>query len=488
MKSTHGRQVLAGVFVLALALTAAEAAEILIFEETFDANAADEFFITDTVNYGDWSEFPPPSLTPYSSPLWPVSGNRLKPFTPIGAGSYPNTTVRQIPVPAAVATGRSALRITFDSEVLQGGTWNPGGGEYGCYQGVLLHDTIVYFHSAQVVFDARQYTDWYQYQGNSYASGSPAGVVNWNILIEQLGGGSDRLTVVITKGGDTFTNTWISSDGFQFVNGKLRFGFMGDDGSGASDVELAYDNLRVWQVPVGEELVFQEIFDADAADEFFSTAPANYGDWSEFPPPTLTPYSSPLWPVSGNRLKPFTAIGAGSYPNTAVRQIPVTSLMANGTNYPMRITFDSEVLQGGTYNPGGGEYGCYQGVLLHNTIVYFHSAQPVFSARQYTDWYALYEIFYTPGSPAGVVHWDILIEQLGGGSDRLTAVITKGGNTFSNTWTSSSAFQFVSGEFKFGFMGDDGSGTSDVELAYDNLQVWQVGLTPPPVGSVVMIR
>ena len=488
---------LAGVF--AVALTAAGVgAEILIFEETFDANTGAEFYSTDPTNYGDWSEVPP-GVTPYSDPSWPVEGQRLKGITPLipGGGAYGNTAARQIPVPAAIVSGATAMRITFDSEVLLGGGYDPGGGDYGCYQGVLTGNHLTTLHSAGVVFGPLRYSDnaasirvpWYENVG-----WDPDGVVHWDMLIEQQGGGVEQFTVLITNGANSFSNTWSTASDpnvFQFVNGEFTFGFYGDDGSGASEVRMAYDNLQVWQVPIGEELVFQETFDADTAAEFYSTDPANYGDWSEVP--GQAPYSDPSWPVEANRLKAITPIGAGSFPNTAARQIPVTAVMANGTDYPMRITFDSEVLLGGTYNPGGGDYGCYQGVLTGDMLTQIHSAGVVFDVRRYSNWSGIYAPGGVGFDPDGVVHCDMLIEQQGSGVEQFTLKIIDDANVQTFVWATHSdpnVFQFVNGEFTFGFLGDDGSGASEVRMAYDNLQVWQVGIyvPPPQQGTLVVLR
>ena len=240
------------VALFAVALTAGQSnADITIFQETFDANTAAEFYSTDPTNYGAWSEYPP-AVTPYSDPAWSVAGGRLIGDTPLGAGSFPNTVAREISVPAGVANGSAPFRIEFDAQILQGGGYDPGGGNYGSYMGVLTGNIVTSLHSGGSMFGPIRYSDWNintiadpWFVDNGFV---PDGVVQWDMLFEPAGGGVYDVTATVSQGASSYTDNWSTTNdpsAFQFVDGKFRLGFMGDDGSGASAVSIAYDNLQV---------------------------------------------------------------------------------------------------------------------------------------------------------------------------------------------------------------------------------------------------
>ena len=243
MKTIHNTTLtVIAVAVLAVAVTAGDANATVIFEETFDTAAGADFFDTAPGTYGDWSE-DPPAATPFSNPDYPVVSGQLRAQTPLGAGSFPNVVSRQITVPGAVADGTLPLRITFDSEIITGLA------SFGSWQGILLHDTLIAFHSAGDLFDVRDWssTTWFGLYANGVALSS--GAVGWDILVEQLGGGTDRFTVNITTPGGSTTEIFTTSDAFQFSGSAFTLGFMADDGSGAEAVEIAYDNVQVVAVP-----------------------------------------------------------------------------------------------------------------------------------------------------------------------------------------------------------------------------------------------
>ncbi len=240
------------VAVLAVALTSGQANATVLFQENFNVDTGVEFYATNPANYGAWSETPPTTAIPFSNPSWSVVGGRLIGDTVIGGGSFPNTTTRLIPVPANVADGSVPLRIEFDAQIVQGGGYDPPGGNFGSYMGVLTGDVITSVHSAAGLFGPIRYSDW-----NTSAIRPtwfvdpgfvPNGVVHWNMLFEE-DGGVWTVTAKIEQGANMFTDTWSTSIS-PFVGGNnLKLGFYGDDGSGFSAVSLAYDNLLVSAVP-----------------------------------------------------------------------------------------------------------------------------------------------------------------------------------------------------------------------------------------------
>ncbi len=244
------------VAILAVAVTSGQAHASVLLQENFDVDTGVEFYATSPGNYGAWSETPPTSATPFSDPSWSVVGGRLIADTVLGGGSFPNTVALEIPVPAGVVSGSVPVRIEFDAQIVQGGGWDPGGGNFGSYMGVLTGNVITTLHSAGFLFGPIRYNDWNTttirptwFVDAGYV---PDGVVHWDMLIEQAGGGVENVTVTVTQGMSTYTDTWSTTNDpsmIDFAGNNLKLGLYGDDGSGFSAVSVAYDNLLVTAVP-----------------------------------------------------------------------------------------------------------------------------------------------------------------------------------------------------------------------------------------------